>query len=87
MEIKTAVHSQRVRGAGSRIERRQLNGPLRARSKAFCSVHRDVRHTSVAGDMLVFRKARRISANQGGTAGGFSPVLDRDCRGRDFLFV
>ncbi|PWL71732.1 MAG: hypothetical protein DBY25_04960 [Clostridiales bacterium] len=29
------MHSQRARAAGSRAERRLLNGPRRARSKAF----------------------------------------------------
>lgn len=29
-EVKVAVHAQRVRDAGIRIERKPLNGPLRA---------------------------------------------------------
>jgi hypothetical protein len=46
--------AQRVRGAESRIEPRLSNGPLRVQSKAGnCRVFCNVRHTSVARDMMV----------------------------------
>lgn len=51
---------QRARVAESRAENRIANGSLRARSKEAVirrlRVFRDVRHTSVAGSMLVLRR-------------------------------
>ncbi len=53
-EIKTYVHSQRVRGAENRVKRSLLNGPPRARGKGRLAEYSvTCRHTSVAGDMLV----------------------------------
>ncbi len=54
------MHAQRAWGGGSRAGRRLLNGPQRAQSKALDGklqteslVYCDVRHTSVARDMMV----------------------------------
>lgn len=60
-EIKTAVHVQRAWEAESRAERKLLNGPRRAQSKASAEYSATWGHTSVAGDMLVSRKARRFA--------------------------
>ena len=45
-----------------------LYGPLRAWGKREISSIRDVRHTSVAGDMKVSCKSTSHIVNQGGTA-------------------
>ena len=70
---------QRARGAESRVRNKLSNGPLRAQSKAFAEYSATCGHTSVAGDMLVSRRAHGVTAvNQGGTTDRlYSPLRDR----------
>ena len=77
---------QRVRVAESRAKNKSSNGPLRVQSNEFCSEYSATcGHTSVVGNMFVFRKVHGFSVNQGGTANKILFVLDRlFCRG---LFI
>lgn len=61
---------QRVRDAENRVRNKSSNGPLRAQSKAGVPAEYSATcgHTSVAGDMLVSRRAHGETVNQGGTA-------------------
>ena len=59
---------QRARGAESRVRNKLSNGPPRAQSKANAEYSATCWHTSVAGDMLVSRRAHGSAVNQGGTA-------------------
>ena len=70
---------QRARGAESRVRNKLSNGPLRAQSKAFAEYSATCGRTSVAGDMLVSRRAHGVTAvNQGGTTDRlYSPLRDR----------
>ena len=80
---------QRVRVAESRMRNKLANGPLRVQSNGcFPEYSATCGHTSVAGDMLVSRKAHGIFAvNQGGTASGFirSSLTEFVRDGRFFL--
>ena len=52
---------QRTRDAESRVRNKLSNGPLRVQSNAFYAKYSATCwHTSVAGNMLVFRKGQRI---------------------------
>ncbi len=53
------MRAQRVRGGGSRIEMQDIKWTAEGAVKGLCYVNQvfcDVRHTSVAGNMKVFRK-------------------------------
>ena len=78
---------QRARGAESRVRNKLSNGPLRAQSKAVAEYSATCGHTSVAGDMLVSRRAHGAAAvNQGGTADRLdSPLRDPIGLSRAFL--
>ena len=78
---------QRARGAESRVRNKLSNGPLRAQSKAVAEYSATCGHTSVAGDMLVSRRAHGAAAvNQGGTADRLdSPLRDRMGLSRAFF--
>ena len=61
------MRAQRVRGGGSRIEMQDIKWTAEGAVKGLCYVNQvfcDVRHTSVAGNMLVFRKEREVSRNK-----------------------
>ena len=79
---------QRARGAESRVRNKLSNGPLRAQSKALAEYSATCGHTSVAGDMLVSRRAHGVTAvNQGGTADRLdSPLRDRIGLSRAFFY-
>ena len=55
------MRAQRVREGESRVETQVAKWTAEGTGKGFCLVFCDVRHTSVAGNMQVFRKAH--SAN------------------------
>ena len=60
---------QRARDAENRAENKSSNGPRRAQSKGDVPEYSATwGHTSVAGDMLVSRRAHGETVNQGGTA-------------------
>ena len=50
------MRAQRVREGESRVEMQVAKWTAEGTGKGFCLVCCDVRHTSVAGNMLVFRK-------------------------------
>ena len=50
------MRAQRVREGESRVEMQVAKWPAAGTGKGFCLVICDVRHTSVAGNMQVFRK-------------------------------
>ena len=51
------MRAQRVREGESRVEMQVAKWTAEGTGKGFCLVFCDVRHTSVAGNMQVFRKA------------------------------
>ena len=55
------MRAQRVQEGESRVEMQVAKWTAEGTGKGFCLVFCDVRHTSVAGNMQVFRKAH--SAN------------------------
>ena len=58
--------AQRVPDAESGMRNNLSNGPQRAQGKVFLNlVFCDVRHTSVAGKMKVFRKVRESNREAG----------------------
>ena len=80
--------SQRARVAESRVRNRLSNGPPRVQSNAllrrvFCNV---MRHTLVAGDMIVSRKVYGFAVNQGGTTDFYSSRTELISVG-DFYFI
>ena len=50
------MRAQRVREGESRVEMQVAKWTAEGTGKGFCLVFGDVRHTSVAGNMQVFRK-------------------------------
>ena len=54
------MRAQRVREGESRVEMQVAKWTAEGTGKGFCLVFCDVRHTSVAGNMLVFRKSAEI---------------------------
>ena len=56
-EIKTIMRAQRVREGESRVEMQIVKWTAEGTGKGDRLVFCDVRHTSVAGNMKVFRKA------------------------------
>ena len=66
------MRAQRVRGGGSRIEMQDIKWTAEGAVKGYTRCNQvfcDVGHTSVAGNMKVFRKSTGRSVKQGGTAG------------------
>jgi len=79
--------SKRVRDAEIRVRNRPLNGPLRVQGKCLSAEYNATcGHTSVAGNMSVFRKAHGFAVNQGGTANkAYSSLTDFSLSGTFIL--
>ena len=79
---------QRDRVAENRTEMQIAKWTAEGAWKSFSLVLCDVRHTSVARDMIVSRKEHVNYVKLGGTADYIQPVLDRFlvgiCQGRVF---
>lgn len=77
---------RKARGRGWKQPKRKAKGKGRKQPKGVVSENRqvfcDVRHTSVAGNMLVFHKGTERSVKQGGTAGIKFAELVLDSRER-----
>ena len=72
------MRAQRVREGESRVEMQIAKWTAEGAVNSVSLVSCDVGHTSVAGNMKVFRKCTGHTVNQGGTAGGlYALVLDR----------
>ncbi len=67
------------------VERTLLIWAAEGMGKRFIPSIRDVRHTLVAGDMMVSFKSTVHTVNQGGTADNSLFVLDRCYSVRDFF--
>ena len=85
------MRAQRVRGGGSRIEMQDIKWTAEGAVKGLCYVNQvfcDVRHTSVVGNMKVFRKSTGRSVKQGGTAGGiiFVELVPDRCKSLSGIF-
>ena len=72
------MRAQRVREGESRVEMQVAKWTAEGTGKGFCLVFCDVRHTSVAGNMQVFRKVHGSFRESGWHRGRIlTLVLDR----------